>query len=316
MIQRLFHPMLACHPKDTGAGINAALDAAIAGLHYPVLGSTKLDGVRCTVQNGKLYSRSLKLIPNLALQDKWGFPELNGMDGEITVGLPTAMDVFNKTTSVVMSRDADTSQAVFRVFDFASASAQGFEDRTRHAERTVRHYPHWDVVYVDQVSLGDVGCVEAYEATCVAAGYEGVILRDPKGVYKEGRSTVREEGLVAIKRFVDGEAIIEGTYEMLRNPNEKEINELGRSKRSHAQEGLVGLCTLGGFNVRLLNGPMAGAAFNVGTGIGLTAAYRSELWAHRRKLVRKVIKIKYQAVGSIDAPRLPVFLGFRDRRDV
>jgi len=318
VIQSLFHPMLAAHPKDTGAGLNAALDAAIAGLHYPVLGSTKLDGIRCTVQSGKLYSRSLKLIPNLDLQDKWGFPELDGLDGEITSGPPTAVDVFNKTTSVVMSRDADIAQAVFRVFDFALAPNQFFEARTRHAQRTVRSYSHLDVVSVDQVVLRSVEEVQEYEAQCVAKGYEGVILRDPRGVYKEGRSTVREGGLVAVKRFVDAEAVILDTYEQMSNENPKETNELGRSKRSHAQEGMVGKDTLGGFTVCILRSGIDsgdGRPFNVGTGVGLTALYRANLWANRKRLRGKVIKLKYQAVGTIDAPRLPVFLGFRDRRD-
>jgi DNA ligase-1 len=80
---------------------------------------------------------------------------------------------------------------------------------------------------------------------------------------------------------------------------------------------MVGKGTLGGFTVNLL-GPKGGklGQFNIGTGIGLTNAVRAELWAARKTLKGKVIKLKYQAVGTMDAPRLPIFLGFRDRRDM
>ena len=77
----------------------------------------------------------------------------------------------------------------------------------------------------------------AFEELKLCEGYEGIMLRDPFGRYKHGRSTLKEGGLAAIKRFVDAEARIVGTYEQMENTNEKQINELGRSSRSHAKAG-------------------------------------------------------------------------------
>ena len=40
------------------------------------------------------------------------------------------------------------------------------------------------------------------------AGYEGLMLRDPNGIYKFGRSSVKENILLKVKEFMDDEAEI------------------------------------------------------------------------------------------------------------
>ena len=141
--------------------------------------------------------------------------------------------------------------------------------------------------------------------------------------------------MIAIKRFVDAEAVVLDTYEQMENTNGKVLNELGKMKRSSHKAGKVGKNTLGGFvavpldvfqglcemnqwtrprGVReMLGGPNS---FNIGTGVGLTEKYRKELWERRKSLVGKIIKYRYQAHGTIDKPRLDIFLGFRDRKDL
>jgi len=57
-------------------------------------------------------------------------------------------------------------------------------------------------------------------------------------------------------------------------------------------------------------------SFNIGTGVGLTEEYRAELWAKRKSLVGKIVKFRYQKIGTVVAPRQPIFLGFRDGRDL
>src|ERR1035441_882839 len=87
-----FKPMLAATMKDTSK------------LHFPLLASQKLDGIRATVQGGRLLSRTLKPIPNENVQALFkGLPE--GIDGELIVGDPLAPDAYRKTVSLVMSDD-------------------------------------------------------------------------------------------------------------------------------------------------------------------------------------------------------------------
>src|SRR5712664_2256563 len=99
-----FKPMLASPIEDTSK------------LKFPVLASIKLDGVRATMQGGKLLSRNLKPIPNKRVQEKFArLPE--GFDGELIYGDPSDEHAFSNTTSVVMSLDKDPAGIKFWAFD-------------------------------------------------------------------------------------------------------------------------------------------------------------------------------------------------------
>ena len=152
----------------------------------------------------------------------------------------------------------------------------------------------------------------AYEETCLAQGYEGVMIRRPLAPYKHGRSTLKEGFLLKLKRFTDAEATIIGFEEKMHNANEAKTNELGRTKRSSAKDGLVPAGVLGAFILRLPNG----VEFNCGS--GLNDFQRKKWWtpAYKAALMGKLVKFKYQAHGTDVAPRSPIFLGIRDESDL
>jgi DNA ligase 1 len=321
MTTKLWKPMLAAKPDPDN------LDAELARLPFPALFSPKLDGIRATVQGGVLYARSLKPIPNKAMQALWGRKELEGLDGEIIVGPPAAEDCFNRTTSVVMSRGKAAEDAVFWVFDwFGPQPYAARYDRLIAKCGGFTCEEHVLSVRHDRIKTAEK--LAAYEAQLTAKGYEGVMRRDPDGLYKQGRSTLREGGLVAVKRTVDAEAVVVGVYEQEENTNEKALNELGKMKRSGHKAGKVGKGTLGGFTVAPMKCDCTNCArrlsvlvncerkFSIGTGVGLTEVVRAKLWARRKDLVGKVVKFRYQRVGTKDAPRQPIFLGFRDGMDL
>ena len=114
--------------------------------------------------------------------------------------------------------------------------------------------PEWDhVEKVLPVEIADAVQLAAYEEECLAAGYEGVMVRTPDSPYKCGRSTEREGWLLKIKRFEDAEAVVLESYEGMTNQNAAELDAFGRTKRSLAQAGMVGRGELGGFIVRHWN---------------------------------------------------------------
>jgi DNA ligase-1 len=53
-----------------------------------------------------------------------------------------------------------------------------------------------------------------------------------------------------------------------------------------------------------------------GVGSGLDDTLRSQIWANKEKYIGRIIKYKYLPYGTVDAPRHPVFLGFRDKDDL
>ena len=291
-MSNLFKPMLAT-------------DADLDKLRFPLLASAKLDGVRAVVRGGVVYSRSNKPIPNKFVQQK--FCKFEHFDGELICGDPTSKSCYRDTVSVVMSLDKAADNAGFFVFD--SVRDLGANYGVRHRWITEKRDLPENVILHDQVLCASLDDVLDYEAECLEDGYEGLILRDPDAPYKTGRSTVKEGYLLKLKRFVDAEAVIIGFEERMHNGNEATTNELGRTKRSSHKAGKTGRGDLGALICRF-----GDVEFNIGT--GFTDDERARIWEDRDNYLGALAKFKYFPVGCKEAPRHPVWLGLRDRRDL
>lgn len=286
----------------------AAVLESSATLCYPALASPKLDGVRCLIINGVATSRSLKPIPNAYVQRLFGDKRLNGLDGELIVGPATAEDAYRRTTSGVMRADLQPDVHFF-VFDNYLCDAP-FQKRLAEAYRQViKHHTSFASVVAHAEVRSEVD-LNLYEAERLAEGYEGVMLRDPSGPYKEGRSTAKEGFLLKLKRFQDAEARVVGVEQMMQNTNAPKKNALGHTERSSHKAGKKAMPLLGGLVVRDME---TGVEFTIGT--GFTLADRAKLWKERRGLAGRLLKYKSQPTGVKDKPRFPVFLGWRDGRD-
>ena len=290
-----FKPMLAARADNLRA------------IPWPMLASPKLDGIRCIILSGQAISRSGKPIRNRHIQETLQAHAgiLEGMDGELLVGSPTADDVYRTTSSAVMSIEG-TPDFTFHIFDYIHHPQQSFMERFKWLQG--REFPEFARL-VTQQKVHDHDEVLAFEEQQLALGYEGVMLRHPFGPYKNERSTAREAYLLKLKRFTDAEAVCIDIGELMHNGNEAFKNELGHTARSNAQEGLVPGNTLG----YLLCETPEGVQFKIGT--GFTQADRDSLWAQKQDLIGRLVKYKFFNVGVKEAPRHPVWLGFRARDD-
>ncbi|MBO2952650.1 ATP-dependent DNA ligase [Burkholderia pseudomallei] len=290
-------------------------------IKFPVWASPKIDGIRCVFFGGVAYSRSLKPIPNPVVQEfaaAYG-SLLEGLDGELTVGSPTDANCMQNSMAV-MSKSAEPD-FTFHVFDVFDGIAP-FEHRGDVVEDRIMtfydKYPEAGIKAVPQHLCVSHDDLNKLEARFLADGYEGMMIRAHDGKYKCGRSTEREGGLVKVKRFVDGEAVIVGFEEEMHNANEATRNATGRTERSTAQAGLVGKGTMGALRVampvdsRVPDSPSI--VFSIGT--GFTAAQRRDYWQDRESLIGRLVKFKHFDHGTVDAPRHPVFIGFRHPEDM
>jgi DNA ligase-1 len=284
-----FKPMLAS-PADFDS------------LVFPKLISPKLDGVRAVVIDGVVYGRSLKPIRNQQVQELFGRREFNGLDGELIVGDPTGADVFRTTSSVVNSVDK-TGDIFFHVFDDITEPDKPFMHRL---DTGLGKVAGDQMLWVDQVQVDFLSDMESWEECYLAQGYEGAMLRDPNATYKFGRSTAKEQILLKVKRFTDSDAVVIGFQELMHNGNEAKINELGLTERSSHKENKHGMGILGALVCR----DPHGIQFNIGT--GFTQADREQIWQEREHLLHKTVKYKSFQVGVKEAPRHPVFLGWRN----
>ena len=298
----MFKPLLAATCEDVEA------------INYPVLVSKKLDGVRCTVQGGKLLSRTLKLIPNVHVQALLSGLE-DGLDGELVVGEPCAEDAYRTTVSLVMSDSKPLDffgdrRVVYHVFD--QHGEAGFKERLTFAAKAVKGRAGVEIV--QHVTVQNAEELSELEVAWLAEGNEGLMVRSINGRFKEGRSTVKEGILLKVKRFSDAESRIIGVFEEMENTNEAKTNALGRTERSTEKAGKIGKGTLGGFSVVGVGGTYDGVEFSIGC--GFTKQQREDLWTERKGLVGKLVVFKYFPTGSDERPRFPVWKGMRDRRDV
>lgn len=292
-----FRPMLAVACED------------LSKVKYPCLLSEKLDGIRASVHNGVVMSRSMKPIPSYTVQEKFGKPGYEGYDGEIIYGHKNNSDVFNKSTRVSMSRELpsgmDKDDIHFYVFDVIST--EPYTARQDKVKEDIANNVHklWSTY---------VSCEEdvlQYEKEFLDMGAEGVMLRSPTGPYKQGRSTLKEGYLLKVKQFTDAEARVIGFDEKMHNANEADVGELGQTKRSSHAENLIPTGTLGSLRVVDLE---TGVEFSIGT--GFNDELRQEIWDNRESWIGKVVKYKSFKVGELVKPRFPVFLGERSILDM
>lgn len=305
-----FKPMLASKaPED------------LSLLKYPIAVSPKLDGIRAIVKDGVVLSRSLKPIPNRHVQKM--FSHLEGYDGELIVGPANDKDCFLKTTSGVMSRDGEPL-VNYHVFDRHDLTAVTWETRFASLKEE-----HSSVIKVDHSVVWRPEDVEEKESVYLGMGYEGAMLRDISGPYKNGRSTTREGWLLKLKRFEDSEALVIGMEEKMHNANEATVGELGQTKRTSHQENLEPTGTMGALIVRDLKTEVV---FNIGT--GFSDVDRDWWWSqinqmHHTMSVQNngallieflnpsiIVNYTFFATGSKDKPRFPTFKSIRHKDDM
>lgn len=282
---------------------------------FPCVASPKVDGIRVMNWNGKANTRSMKPVPNRFVQNYISCDALKGLDGECVVGEPNDPDIFNKTTGVLRRHDGEPD-FTWWVFDdrWAETDKRGFDERYGGLKKlfelgTFEDYPR--VKLLPHQWISNESELEAFEVECAKDGWEGVMVRSPKGPYKNGRSTLREGFLLKRKLWADAECEVLGCYELMINENEAFINETGNTKRSTNAENLVAGGTLGGFYVKELD---TGIEFKLGA--GGTHEERQKVWDTRDAYVGKIITFKHMPYGRKDAPRQPIFKGFREKFDM
>lgn len=272
--------------------------------------SPKLDGIRGVVQDGQLLSRSLKPIRNKFVQELLGRQEFEGLDGELIAGSPRAKDVYRKSSSAFMSAAGEPNFTFF-VFDYRTCPKFDYCLRLRSLTQRVYLLNSGSIQLLDSARVETLSEVLNYEESLLEQGYEGLILRHPDMPYKYNRSTVKEGGLLKLKRFQDSEAEILSVEQLFHNENPAKISELGLTKHSsHKANKRPGL-TMGYLRVRDIH---TDQEFNVGT--GFSAEERKQFWIDWIPSIGKIIKYKYFAIGVKDLPRHPVYLGLRDTIDL
>jgi DNA ligase-1 len=270
---------------------------------FPYIATPKIDGIRFLMVNGVAVSRTFKPIRNEYIQSLLSQHLPDGVDGELTSG-----DTFQSSTSAVMTIEGEPKFEAW-IFDYVDPESDEILPFYLRMLNMPSIQAPFDLLVLGGSNINSLEEVEHYETICLSEGYEGVMLRDPHGTYKFGRSTVRDNILLKVKRFCDDEAELLRIEEKMSNQNPEEHDAFGNIKRSSALGGMVPTGTAGTLIVRNKEG------LEFGIGSGLTDELREELWNNQEKYIGKLVKYKYFPQGVKELPRHPVFLGFRDPDD-
>jgi DNA ligase 1 len=303
----MFQPMLACPIEEED----------LPNLTYPIYAQYKYDGIRCIIKDGKVLSRKLKPIPN-----KWIREEMLSLfkdskdifDGELI--FPGKYN-FNDVQSAVMSEDGIPYNLRLALFDRLL-----FNGLTQLPNKELEYRlrkPWVDSscgtfgLYLFSASTEccqDVLQVLDFEEHAVKRGFEGIILRSPSGVYKYGRSTLKQQYLLKLKRLEDAEGKIISVIEQEHNHNIQTSDERGYAKRSSHQDNKSPSGMVGSFLVEVLSGEFKGVETKVSAG-SLTHEERIKYWLGRKELIGKVITFKYSKNRTTkDRPLEPRFKSF------
>ncbi len=234
--------------------------------------SEKLDGMRAYWTNGKLWTRTGKLIyaPDWFIR---GLPDDEDLDGELFLG----RQQFDACMSIARRMDASDNwrQLKYVVFDCPTA-AGGIKTRLKRAEELLKGcgneyaiiHPHTicksqDELMTKLTEIQDLGG-------------EGLMLRHPTAAHRGGRTP----DLLKVKTFLDDEALVID-------------HEPGKGK----YVGKVG-------SLICIN--KAGTRFKVGS--GLTDEIRSYRTAPQ---IGQVITFKYFELTKDNVPRFPTYMRIR-----
>lgn len=302
-----------------------------AKLRFPLIAQPKIDGVRALNLTGKLTGRSLKQHKNVHVTTQFSHNLLVGFDGEMAAERETHADLCRLTSSALGTIEGRPF-VLWWLFDYVvpttldlrywerlvalEAALAIVRERRPDLWNHLRTMPSQRINYMDDLL--------AYDAANLEAGFEGTIVRDLDGLYKQGRSTVREGGLLRIKRFVDFEFRVTQVLEGEANQNEAQINELGQTFRTSHQENKVANGMVGamiGVVIGEVKDTLGRVVLQDGQEVKVSAgrmthAQRAMYFQHPHAIMEQISKGKFFPVGIKDKPRFPTWQSFRSKEDI
>jgi ATP-dependent DNA ligase len=279
----------------------------------PLFCSPKLDGIRGCPRNGTVVSRTLTPLPSYQVQQEFG--QYNNLDVEIIEGCETDFDVYNRTQSHVMSQNKIGDMS-YRVFDWTEDhyANEPFYLRLARARQEVEDINNPLITLVEHTEIDSIDDLLAYEDVQLELGYEGIMMRNPVGIYKTNARCTFKQGIIfKLKRFADDEAVIVDIIEQETNNNPLLADARGYAKRSTNKENMVAAGTLGKF-ICLYKGDL----IKVAPGC-LSHKERQKLWDEwdtEKTCKGLTIKFRHFPKGQKELPRQPRCIGFRNQMDL
>lgn len=166
---------------------------ALEDLRFPLVGTAKIDGMRCLKVNDRILTRSFKKLPNDHIRGILEQLLPNGADGEL----------LTEHQNNAMVKDEVIDFRYF-IFDLVDDPNEPYLERQKKLIRWYSEQPSKVKQYIkliQPVIIDDMYALSEFYRWTIKQDLEGVVLRDPHGPYKQGRSTPKEQYFLKLKPF-------------------------------------------------------------------------------------------------------------------
>jgi hypothetical protein len=251
-------------------------------IKFPCFVQRKFDGTRSVGMPGKgLFSRNKKRYPHLEhiIAEINKLPPAIILDGELYSDTLTFQEIVGLVKRETLKKGDDEKQLQIKFHIYDIVNGMPYEQRYANLQMLFSRYKfkYLELVKTDVCESEEK--MKELHAKYVAEGYEGIMLRNKTGLYKNARSA----DLQKYKEFFDDE------YEVV-DYKEGEGQEEG--------------CVLW-----VCKTP-EGKTFNCRP--RGTREDRSELYLNGAKYIGKKLTVRFQELTDDKVPRFPVGITFRD----
>lgn len=286
--------------------------------------SIKYDGYRGVTLNGNFYSPDAKPFSNKLLPVEFG-PLLQlaadysvVFDGELW----SESLAFHVLGGHLRAHQGALTTIHYHIFDVISVDEWNHTKRTKFIDRYVKLQAFAPLLPTNCRIVQQITCLnpqdsEAKYAAFLAAGHEGIILRSPRGLYKNNRCTHLEGNCFKFKHFQTDDAVIVGVQQRrrLRADIDRTYKAYGLLEKVTTSDSYELDEAVGAFEVRLDSGTLT----TINLGRGFSYEDRCKLWrqylSNPTSVVGKTVEFKWMPHGTKDLPRIGSMVRFRPDKD-
>lgn len=290
----------------------------------PMMASFKLDGMRCIFKNGEMLSRQFKPIENKQLNERFAhLKELTAgdvsiiLDGELYSHELNFQQIMHYCRTDDLGSETLPESLQFHCFDILVDMKTEMPASERYANIVFvagpnprSRLPLKYFVPLEQRTVSTPEEVKKMFEEAIAAGFEGLILKDPKSPYKYGRLTTKSGMGYKFKPYQTWDAKIIGVERATEvDPSaERKVGELGYHKTSRKKGDRIPIEKASAFRVMYGDKELK-------VSLAMTDEEKEKVWREKDSYIEKTIEYKGMLVGSKDVPRHPVFVRFREDKD-
>jgi ATP-dependent DNA ligase len=251
-------------------------------IKFPCYAQRKYDGTRCVAISGKgLFSRNKKRYPHLdhIVAEINKLPSTIILDGELYSDTLTFQEIVGIVKRETLKEGDQEKQVQIKLHVYDIINGLPYEERYANLQILFNKYKFKHLVLVKSDICESEEKIKELHAQYVAEGYEGLMLRNKTGLYKNSRAV----DLQKYKEFFDGEFKIVAFKEGVAAETGCVIWVC------EAENGLQFACRPRG-----------------------TREEREVLYSDGDKYIGKMLSVRYQEMTDSQVPRFPVGIAIRD----